>query len=537
MKTVASSSLSTEVSPEKLAEENARLHAQLQRMKRELDWFKKQVFGPRSEKQVFEVPDQNRLFEPDEPAPASPPAEEKRAVNAYQRGTGKKKRDEDCLNDTGLRFGPEVPVEVIEHLPPELTGPQADQFEIVDTRITWRLGQRPSSYVVLRHERPVIRRKGNGKLITPPAPPNVLEKSLADVSLLAGLLTDKFQFHLPLYRQHQRMRQAGITVSRATLTQLVKRTIELLRPIVDAQTDNVLRSRVLAMDETPIKAGHQRRAGRARGRMKAGWFWPLYGDADEVVFTYSSSRGRRHIEQLLNGVFRGTLLSDGYAAYARYARDQADVVHAQCWVHGRRYFIDAQGEHPEAAGEALRWIAALYRIEERIRALELRDEHKHQYRLEHSKPIVEAFFAWCREQLEQPGLLPSDALHAALGYMLNREESLKVFLEDPAVALDTNHLESALRPIPMGRKNWLFCWTELGAEHVGIIQSLICTCKLHGINPYTYLVDVLQRVEQHPAREVANLTPRRWKVRYADDPLRSALNRNDRNNRQACDAY
>ena len=100
---------------------------------------------------------------------------------------------------------------------------------------------------------------------------------------------------------------------------------------------------------------------------------------------------------------------------------------------------------------------------------------------------------------------------------------LEVFLADPDVPIDTNHLERALRAIPMGRKNWLFCWTELGAKHVGIIQSLLVTCRLHGIDPYTYLVDVLQRVGQHPASRVAELTPRLWKQHFADNPLRSDL--------------
>lgn len=107
--------------------------------------------------------------------------------------------------------------------------------------------------------------------------------------------------------------------------------------------------------------------------------------------------------------------------------------------------------------------------------------------------------------------------------MLSREASLTVFLENPDVQPDTNHLERALRPIPLGRKNWLFCWTELGAEHLGLIQSLISTCKLHDINPYTYLVDVLQRISQHPAREVADLTPRLWKTRFAENPLRALI--------------
>ena len=505
-----------------LAEENALLREQVQTLQRQLDWFKKQLFGPKSEKQVFDLPGQDCLFqEGDAPVPENPPEEKKRTVKAYQRGTGKKQRDDDCLNDTGLRFTADVPVELIEHLPPELTGPEADQYEVIGSKTTYRLAQRASSYVVLKCERPVFRRKGTEKLITTPAPFNVLDNSLADVSLLAGLLVDKFQFHLPLYRQHQRIQQAGITVSRSTLTNLVKRAIDLLRPIVDAQTDNVLRSRVLAMDETPIKAGHQGRAGPQKGKMKSGWFWPLYGDADEVVFTYSNSRGRAHIEEVLSESFSGTLISDGYAAYARYAAAQENVTHAQCWVHSRRYFIEAQKDHPEIVTDALQQIATVYRNEEAIKTQGLTGEKKRQYRLDHSKPVVSDFFQWCRDQLAQGGFVPSDSLAKALNYVLSREASLTVFLENPDVQPDTNHLERALRPIPLGRKNWLFCWTELGAEHLGLIQSLISTCKLHDINPYTYLVDVLQRISQHPARDVADLTPRLWKTRFAENPLRS----------------
>ncbi|TEE81623.1 IS66 family transposase [Pseudomonas aeruginosa] len=442
-------------------------------MQRQLDWFKKQLFGPKSEKQVYDLPEQGGLFQSNDAAsPEKPLDAEKRPVRAYQRGTGKKQRDDDCLNDTGLRFTADVPVEVVEHLPPELSGPDADQYDILGTKTTYRLAQRTSSYVVLQVERPVFRRKGSDKPVTTPAPSNVLDNSLADVSLLAGLMVDKFQFHLPLYRQHQRIQQAGITLSRSTLTNLIKRSIDLLRPIVDAQTD---------------------------------------------------SRGRAHIEQVLNEQFSGTLISDGYAAYARYAAAQQNIIHAQCWVHSRRYFIEAQKDHPITATEALQQIAKLYTNEEEIRVQQLTGEKKRQYRLLHSKPVVSDFFQWCRDQLAQGGLLPSDLLTKALNYVLSREASLTVFLEDPDVQPDTNHLERALRPIPMGRKNWLFCWTELGAEHVGIIQSLITTCKLHDINPYTYLVDVLQRISQHPASKVADLTPRLWKTRFADNPLRSLI--------------
>jgi transposase len=145
------------------------------------------------------------------------------------------------------------------------------------------------------------------------------------------------------------------------------------------------------------------------------------------------------------------------------------------------------------------------------------------YRLTHSKPKVEVFFDWLDRQFQRQGFTPSNPFIKALNYVRERRLGLEVFLIDPDVPIDTNHIERALRVIPMGRKSWLFCWTELGARHVGIIQSLVVTCRLHGVDPYTYLVDVLQRVAEHPASRVAELTPRLWKQQFAGNPLRSDL--------------
>ncbi len=135
---------------------------------------------------------------------------------------------------------------------------------------------------------------------------------------------------------------------------------------------------------------------------------------------------------------------------------------------------------------------------------------------------MQQFWQWCDDQSQQ-AWTSVDRIGAALQYAMSRKASLEIFLSDPAVAIDTNHLERSLRPIPMGRKNWLFCWTELGAKHVGIIQSLVVTCRLHGVHPYTYLVDVLQRIDRHPASKVDELTPRVWKQKFADNPLRSLI--------------
>ncbi len=213
-------------------------------------------------------------------------------------------------------------------------GESANDYEIIDTKVSRKLAQQPASYVVLQYETPVIKHKETHAIKTTAMPAQVLDSSLADVSLLTGLMIDKFLYHLPLYRQHQRMALQGITVSRASLTNWVKRAIELLRPIVEAQLVHVLLSKILAMDEVPIKASRSE-----KGKMQTGYFWPIYGEDHEVVFTFNKSRGRQHIEDVLKKQFKGTLITDGYAAYARFAKQTKDITHAQCWVHSRRTLL------------------------------------------------------------------------------------------------------------------------------------------------------------------------------------------------------
>jgi len=490
------------------------LQAEIASLKQQLEWFKRQLFGRKSEKRIIEHPDQLDLSALLGDAP--PPAEPAPTEEITYRRRKPKQRSEDDVTDAGLRFGPDVPIEVIELSAPQLEGPEADQYEVIDYKISRRLAQRPGSYVVLEYRRPVLRHKPSSRLMEVPAPSAVFEGSLADVSLLAGLLVDKFCYHLPLYRQHQRLKDAGITLSRSTLTNYVRRSIELLRPIYDAQWRHILQSKVLAMDETPIKAGRKK-----KGQMQATWYWPIYGEDDEICFSWSTSRGSAHIERQLEG-FAGVLLSDGYAAYDRYAKNKPRITQAQCWAHTRRYFERASRSDPTAQ-EALALIGGLYRVEQQIRQKGLEGQEKLDYRSHHALPIVDAFFGWCRQQRQRMDLVNSDPLAKAVTYAENHQAQLKVYLSDPDVPIDTNHLERALRVIPMGRKNWLFCWSEVGARHVGIIQSLLTTCRLHQVDPYTYLVDVLQRVALHPARDVIELTPRVWKERFAANPLRSDL--------------
>jgi len=323
-----------------LEHSNEKLQAQLEELKRQLAWFKKQLFGPKSERRLIEVsPDQLSLGEVlQSKAATEPPAQQ---VAAYTRRRGSAPQDDEDTA-SGLKFDASVPVEVIELSDPETSGRSTHEVEVIGEKVTYRLAQQRGGYVVLKYVRKVLKRKDTGAISCAPAPLGVLERSHADVSFLAGLVIDKLQYHLPLYRQHQRLADAGITVSRPWLTQLVHRTASLLEPIYDAQLASIRESAVIAMDETPVKASR-----KSRGKMKTTYYWPLYGDNDEVAFAWFSSRASPNVKALL-GDYAGTLLSDGYSAYARYVAQAADIVHAQCWAHARRPHQSLDQRTPDA---------------------------------------------------------------------------------------------------------------------------------------------------------------------------------------------
>lgn len=486
-------------------------------LRHQLDWFRRQLFGQKSERFAPEPdPAQMHLGEVLSIPTLTP--ENVKKIAAHTRRVAQK---DGAHSGEELKFFDEskLPVESIVLVHEDAKDLAAGEFELIGEKITYRLAQRPGSYVILKYHRPVMKRKDTQTILTAPAPEGFLEGSRADVSFAAGLLMDKFAWHLPLYRQHQRLAASGITVSRPWLTQLAQRSISLLEPIYQAQFASIRTSRVKTMDETPIKAG---RSGH--GKMQTGYFWPVYGEEDEVCFPFHPSRSADFVASALGlkAAVGSVLLTDGYAAYRRYA-EKIGITHAQCWSHSRRGFFEALDAEPAGAASALEQIKAMYAVEDRIREQKLTGETKQIHRLMYSKPLLEYFFDWVDRELARQGFTPSNPYIQALNYVRERRPGLEVFLTDPDVPIDTNHIERALRVIPMGRKSWLFCWTELGAKHVGIIQSLIVTCRLHGVDPYTYLVDVLQRVSVHPASRVADLTPRLWKQLFADKPLRSDL--------------
>jgi transposase len=394
------------------------LEGRVAALQQQIEWFKRQIFGSKSERFAAE-PNPQQLHLGETLAAAIDPTAERRTVPAHTRRVPK--RDAAAKEEAeALPFFDEtrVPVETIEVLTPEVAALSPDQYEVIGEKVSYRLAQRPGSYLVIKYVRPVIKRKDTDAISAAPAPLGVIEGSRAEVSFVAGLLVDKFAYHLPLYRQHQRLTDAGIRVSRPWLTQLAQQGIGLLEPIYEAQFASVRESRVKAMDETPIKAGRlQSTVPGQPGRMKQGYFWPVYGERDEVCFPYFPTRAGAHVRDALGlePAAGAVLLTDGYAAYTSYAK-KTGLTHAQCWAHARRELFEAQAVEPEGTAHALTEIKRLYAIETEIRERRLGGESKRLHRLTHSKPIVEQLFEWIDRQLERQGLLPSNPFTKALAY-------------------------------------------------------------------------------------------------------------------------
>ncbi len=253
--------------------------------------------------------------------------------------------------------------------------------------------------------------------------------------------------------------------------------------------------------------------------MRKGYFWPMLGDRGEVVFPFAASRRHEHAAEFL-GAYSGTLVSDGYGAYEAYVAARGGAVTQQgCWIHTRRNFFEQKDNHPEMAEEALKLIGAIYRIEGEIKGRPTAE--RLAARRTRSRKAVDRFWDWCERTLEDPALTPKHPVRKAIAYAVERRATLEVFLGDPDVPPDTNLVENKLRGTKLGQRNWMFAWTEIGGEHIGIMNAMLATCRMQGVDPRIWLTDVLLRIDSHPASRVDELTPRRWKELFAHDPMTS----------------
>ena len=370
-----------------------------------------------------------------------------------------------------------------------------------------RLDIVPAQFRVLVVRRPKYAcRACEGVVVQAAAPARLIEGGLPTEATVAQVLVSKYADHLPLYRQSQIYARQGIELDRSTLADWVGRAAWLLRPVHERLLMKLKGSSKLFADETTAPV-----LDPGRGRTKTGQLWAYarddrpWGGADPpgVAYVYAPDRkAERPIAHLAG--FKGVLQVDGYGGY-RVLAERGDVQLAFCWSHVRRRFYElaAAGSAP-IAGEALRRIAELYKIEDDIRG-RAADERR-AVRQERSRPIVEAFEPWLREKL---GLISQKTkLAEAIRYTLARWKGLTRFIDDGRIEINSNVVERAIRPIALNRKNALFAGSDGGGEHWAIIASLIETCKLGGIDPQTYLVDVITRiVNGHPNSRIDVLLP------------------------------
>lgn len=372
----------------------------------------------------------------------------------------------------------------------------------IGQEIAEQLEYEPAKLFVLQHIRPKRACEdceANVVIADPATGP--IDKGLPGAGLLAKTVVDKYGDHLPLYRQAKIWERQGVVIPESTLGDWVGRAAELLEPVAEAIKQDVLTSKVIKTDDTPIRVLDR----MLEGGSKTGRLWPYVGDRahPQVFFDYTPSREQKWPAQVLDG-FRGYLQCDFYPGYENLCAD-GRIKQVGCWAHARRKFFEAQVTDQERARAGLGYIGRLYDVERRTRELSPRD--RQERRGLESRPILEQMKQWMQAQV----ILPKSPIAVAMGYVLGGWEALTRYVEDGDLSIDNNECERDIRPVAVGRKNWLFAGSDEGGRRAAILYTLVLSCRKSGVNPFDYLRDVLLRVSRHPASRVEELIPRNWK--------------------------
>lgn len=357
------------------------------------------------------------------------------------------------------------------------------------------------------------------RMVQEPAPSRPIPRSMAGPNLLAYVLTSKFDDHVPLYRQNEIFARMGADIPATTLVDWCGGAMKTLAPLIEKIEADVMSSDLLHADDTPIRVLDRSRKDKGLGKgVKQGRIWtyvrdqrPWAGqDPPGAVYHFSPDRKGEHPRKHL-ARSSGILQADAYTGfkelYERRADGTAQFREAACWAHLRRDFHDVwTSDKSGIAKEALDRIGKLYDIERRIAGRPA--EVRRAVRQEKSKPNVDAFHAWAEQQLTRiPG--KSD-LAKAFRYGLSRWESFCLFLDDGRVAIDNNPAERGMRPIGVGRRNWLFAGSDTGGETLARAMTIIETAKMNGLDPQAYLADVLDRIHDHKINRLTELLPWNW---------------------------
>jgi hypothetical protein len=327
---------------------------------------------------------------------------------------------------------------------------------------------------------------------------------MAGPGLLAQVIIDKYVDHLPLYRQEQRFSRVGITLAPSTLCNWKSSVCSLITPLYDAMVKEVLQTNYLHVDETTIKVLDQDK----KGTTHRGYFWVYHNSHKKIViFDYRKGRSREGPSEILKA-FKGHLQTDGYEVYVEFGTSEF-IILLHCMAHARRKFSEALQNDKFRSEYVLQQMQQLYAIEQHARDSKMNFEEIYQLRQQQAMPILEHLGKWMKEACTQ--VTPKSSIGKALAYSIERWEALCCYTTNGMLRIDNNPVENSIRPVAIGRKNYLFAGSHEAAQESAMIYSLLGTCKMHSINPWEWLKDVLTRLPDHPINKIAELLPHNWK--------------------------
>ena len=384
--------------------------------------------------------------------------------------------------------------------------PQGDLTDcvLIGEVVTEVLEVIPAQFFVKRYIRRKYARAGGQGILIGELPSRAIEKGIPSESLLAQIAVDKYVFHLPLHRQIERYKRIGVHFSASTFSDWVAVIGKWLYPLGEALKRETLAHNYLQADETPIKVLDKQK----KGDTHQGYYWIYHAPLSRLVwFDYQQGRSQTGPKTLLDN-FRGILQTDGYVVYDALFNDSKQVQLMHCMAHARRKFFDALNYDKARAEHVLGQIQQLYLIEQDLREQDLTIEAKAKERQRQATPILTAMDRWLHEHVGQ--VLPSSPIGKAIEYALKRWDRLSLYTQHGQLEIDNNLAENAIRPVAVGRKNYLFAGSHQAAQTAAMIYSLMATCKKHGIDEFTYLQDILTRLPEHKANTIHELLPHRW---------------------------
>jgi transposase len=480
---------------ETLHEKNETLHEKIETLQFENNQLKKLIFGSKGERFVPEVnPQQTSLDFGQAIEAAQPAAVTEKITYEREKKNGAKKPSRQLLPAHLPRLVHDIqPTE-------DVTG-----LVKIGEEITEELEYTPGKLFVNKYVRSKYAKPEGEKtkVLIGKLPQRPLPKCIAGPQLLSSLIIAKFIDHLPLYRQSQMFKRLGIDLADATIGDWVNAVGRLLRPLQEAHKKQVLSSNYLMADETPIAVLESDNPGSTH----KGFYWAYYDPVNKsVLFDYRPGRGKEGPKAILKN-FKGHLQTDGYAVYDEYGhKDGITLMH--CWAHARRKFVEAQANDRARADYVLAQIQKLYALERQLRETGATETDIITKRRETALPVIEGLKQWMITN--KPAVMPKSLIGKAIDYTLSRIDALKVYTTAARLQIDNNLVENSIRPIALGRKNYLFAGSHGAAENAATFYSLFATCKAQGINPQSWLAETLQKIATHPINRIEELLPG-WK--------------------------